>query len=80
MTEISKLIKKASKLCGGQQNLAFDLGLASQGQISGWINSLRPVPAHHCVKIEELTKGEVSRYDLRPDVFGEHPDKESRAA
>lgn len=36
------------------------------------------VPANHCIPIEELTGGEVTRYDLRPDVFGKAP--QERAA
>lgn len=32
------------------------------------------VPAHHCLAIEEATAGAVTRYDLRPDVFGVAPE------
>lgn len=39
----------------------------------------RKVPADICPKIEEATGGEVTRYDLRPDVFGPAP-KRKRAA
>ena len=34
------------------------------------------VPAHHCIPIEVATKGAVTRYELRPDVFG----KQEKAA
>jgi DNA-binding transcriptional regulator YdaS (Cro superfamily) len=33
------------------------------------------VPAKHCVKIEQAAEGQVTRYELRPDVFGERPQK-----
>lgn len=39
----------------------------------------RKVPADICPKIEEATGGEITRYDLRPDVFGPSP-KRRRAA
>lgn len=32
----------------------------------------RGVPAKRAVQIEEATKGEVTRHDLRPDIFGEN--------
>lgn len=35
-----------------------------------WWKSNRGIPAEYCLKIEQATKGEVTRYDLRPDVFG----------
>lgn len=37
-----------------------------------WENAGR-IPAEHCRAIEESTNGQVTRYDLRPDVFGENP-------
>ena len=39
----------------------------------------RPAPADICPKIEEATQGEVTRYDLRPDVFGPAPQKRRAA-
>lgn len=39
----------------------------------------RPVPADICPKIEEATGGEITRHDLRPDIFGPAP-KKRRAA
>ncbi|NKI17415.1 helix-turn-helix domain-containing protein [Spongiibacter sp. KMU-166] len=39
--------------------------------ISQWANGARRVPGERCVAIEEATKGAVTRYDLRPDIFGE---------
>lgn len=32
------------------------------------------VPAERVLAIEAATKGKVSRYDLRPDVFGSPPE------
>ena len=66
-------IQRAIELVDGQNNLRIGLGLKSQGTVSQWVTRRRPLPAKHCINIEELTKGEVKRYDLRPDVFGSEP-------
>lgn len=36
-----------------------------------WVQGRRPVAPQHCLPIEKVTDGKVTRYDLRPDVFGE---------
>lgn len=38
--------------------------------VSQWATGRRPVAAHHCLAIEQATQGVVTRYQLRPDVFG----------
>lgn len=43
------------------------------------IEKNRPIPTDICPKIEEATGGEISRHDLRPDIFGPAP-KKRRAA
>ena len=66
-----KQLLKAIDISGGQTKFARGLGL-KQGQIARWVNrDKKAPPAEHVLKIEELTG--VSRYDLRPDVFGEKP-------
>jgi len=44
-----------------------------QASVSKWINRDKRTPAQYCIAIEEATKGFVTRYQLRPDVFGEAP-------
>ena len=39
-----------------------------------WTRSDVKVPAERCMAIEQATNGAVTRYDLRPDVFGPAPD------
>lgn len=34
----------------------------------------KKVPAEHCLAIEKATNGAVTRYNLRPDVFGDECD------
>jgi len=58
-------IRKALKLAGGTVKLASLLGITPQA-ISQW----KRTPVNHVLKIEEATGGEVTRYELRPDIYG----------
>lgn len=87
----SSPIQKAVDLIGGQSALAkaiFGWHLLqgrkvkiSQANIWAWLNvSKSPMPpAEHCRAIEEITAGAVTRYDLRPDVFGTNPSQQEAA-
>lgn len=46
---------------------------ATQGLISQWEKGAVLVPPERWGVIEQITAGKVSRYDLRPDVFGPAP-------
>lgn len=48
--------------------------------ISQWKTGRRPIGACHCIPIERLTEGEVTRHQLRPDVFGTEPDRDVDSA
>lgn len=72
-------IQRAIMICGSQTALAEILGLKSQGTISQWVTKRRPLPARHCLKIEMITGGKVTRYALRPDIFGKPPKMNSAA-
>lgn len=61
-------LDRACKILGSQDALAAVLGIRS-ASISGWRERKR-VPAERCVAIEQATGGQVTRYELRPDVFG----------
>jgi len=63
---------------GTQQRLAELLGVKSPS-IAEWRKRKR-VPAERCIAIETLTSGAVTRYDLRPDVFGPAPKAKRQAA
>jgi DNA-binding transcriptional regulator YdaS (Cro superfamily) len=43
---------------------------AHEASISHWRTGRRPVPPKYCLAIEQATGNKVTRYDLRPDVFG----------
>jgi len=62
-------LQKAVKITGSQSALARSLGL-KQAHIWNWLNKGgRRVPAEYCQAIEEATGGQVTRHDLRPDIF-----------
>ena len=81
-------LSNAVHIAGGQVKLAAKIKhwhaqqgntiKISQAHVWNWLNSdsLMP-PAEHCRAIEEITNGSISRYDLRPDVFGLRPTTES---
>lgn len=54
-----------------QNAFAAALGIRS-ASVSGWRKCGR-APAARCLDIERITAGRVTRYDLRPDVFGQAP-------
>lgn len=68
-------LSRAIELAGGQKPLA-DLVGTTQSQIWYWLSrSKRGVPGEFAPKIEDATKGQVTRHDLRPDIFGPAPER-----
>lgn len=76
-------IEKAISIFGTQENLAEALNSTRtlkdqknkvrQGHVWQWLheyNGKQP-NAKNALAIEEATAGAVSRFDLRPDIFGE---------
>jgi DNA-binding transcriptional regulator YdaS (Cro superfamily) len=81
-------LQKTIDLVGGQSQLAKKITrwhsmngaglIVRQQYVWKWLNSDSPMPpAEHCRAIEDITNGAVTRYDLRPDVFGASADCES---
>lgn len=50
--------------------MARELDVTPQA-VSQWVNGHRPVPPRLALRIEELTG--ITRYELRPDIFGDAP-------
>lgn len=71
-------IRRVVEIAGGQGSLAKAISV-TQPLVWQWCNGKRPVAAHHCVAIETATGGQVTRYDLRPDVFGPAPQGQEAA-
>lgn len=44
---------------------------ATQGLVSMWERGDVQLPAERCAQIERVTGGQISRRDLRPDLFGD---------
>lgn len=70
-------IQRAVDIVGSQSLLASNVGV-TQGRVWQWCNGDR-VPAERCADIERATDGAVTRYDLRPDVFGPAPQGQEAA-
>ena len=66
-------IQKAVAILGSQTALAKKLGVVPQA-VQQWVASGKP-SIKRCLAIEQATGGQVTRFDLRPDVFGEAPSK-----
>jgi len=58
---------KAIAVAGGQRRLAEKLGVSSMA-VSQW--KRRGIPPHRVIEIERAIDGEITRYELRPDIFG----------
>jgi len=71
-------LERVIEILGSQEGLAATLGIKSPS-ISGWRNR-KKVPADRCIAIENAVEGRVTRYDLRPDVFGAAPMKTRKRA
>lgn len=72
-------IKRAVKAAGGPTALARKLGVKPP-TVFQWLNGSRPVPGERCIDIEEACGGAVTRYELRPDIFGAAPPEAAKAA
>ncbi|MGE7136189.1 transcriptional regulator [Luteibacter sp. NPDC031894] len=61
-------LDRVIEILGSQEELAARLGIKSPS-ITGWRNRKR-IPSERCIALEEVTGGQVTRYEMRPDVFG----------
>lgn len=62
----TEAIARAADIVGGQASLARALGITPP-TVSQWVGGGRPIPLERCPHIEQLTNGEIRRWDLRPD-------------
>jgi len=63
-------IQRAIDFFGNDVQLANAMNITPQA-VGKWKRS--KVPAERCLELEEKTEGNVTRYQLRPDVFGKVP-------
>ena len=63
-------IEKAIELAGGTSALAKLIGVNSPQVVSNWVARKR-VPPKYCAAVERATEGQVTRQDLRPELWGD---------
>jgi DNA-binding transcriptional regulator YdaS (Cro superfamily) len=51
-----------------QTQFADKVGV-NQGLVSMWLNQKVQMAPKWALKVERVTEGELSRYDLRPDIY-----------
>ncbi|MEK9971295.1 MAG: molecular chaperone TorD family protein [Ferrovibrio sp.] len=61
-------LAKAIETVGGQTQLARLLGV-KQANVWHWLNKADRVPGEYVLAIEAATGGQVTRHDLRPDLY-----------
>ena len=67
-TNKTEQIKQAIYLAGGGSLVAAFFSI-SPAAVSKWPKNGQ-VPSERCIGLEKLSKGIVTRYELRPDIFG----------
>jgi DNA-binding transcriptional regulator YdaS (Cro superfamily) len=68
MSSFRPHVARAVEIKGSQAKLAADAG-CSQQQISYLLNEADSITAEMAIAIDRATNGEVSREQLRPDIF-----------
>lgn len=63
------IIEKTIRFAGGQKALAEKIGITQQAVSK--IKKTGKMPAERVIDAEKATAGQVSRYELRPDIFQE---------
>lgn len=70
---------RAVEIVGGQTALADVLGIKQQN-VWSWLNRTKRCPPEYVLRVEAATGGAVTRYQLRPDVYGDAPSGAETAA
>jgi len=62
------IIQKATDILGGQKALADAIGVKQQ-HVWNWLNRDKRLQAEHVLNIERATNGQITRHQLRPDLY-----------
>lgn len=70
----TKALERAVELAGGQAELARRLSAimskpVKQQHVWNWLFRDLEVPAEYAIPIEKAVENEVSRHDIRPDIY-----------
>ncbi|MGH8653633.1 MAG: transcriptional regulator [Gammaproteobacteria bacterium] len=68
---MNAVLNRAIRFLGSQAALARSLGIRPQAVQQWTVTGC--VPPKRCRAVEDATGGKVTRYALRPDVFGARP-------
>lgn len=72
MNKENKLaLQRAINLAGGKQQALADLLNVKQAHVSYWV--MNELPVKRALQIEKALEGQVTRYELRNDIFGNNP-------
>lgn len=63
-------LHKAIDMLGTQSAAAAAIGIKQQS-VSDVVRTGKRVPAEWCIPLERATRGEVTRHQLRPDIYPE---------
>lgn len=63
-------VKKAVEILGSQSALAEACGV-KQAHVWNWLNRDKVIRLENALLIERATKGQVTKEQLRPDLYGE---------
>ena len=61
-------LNRAIDIAGSQKALGALIG-KSQQTISYWVTELQKVPGEDVLLVENAVQGQVTRYELRPDLY-----------
>jgi len=61
-------LERAIKILGDQSKLARKIGVKPQ-HVWHWQNKAKRIPAEYVLSIEKATDGQVTRSELRPDIY-----------
>lgn len=64
-------LRQAVELLGSESAVAAAIGKAQQ-TVNEVLRAGRPAPATWCIPLERATGGQVTRHQLRPDLYPEH--------
>ncbi len=76
MSGMLHALERAIRFAGSQTALAAGIN-TSQQVVSNWLKSgtMQRCAPEFAIPIEKFTANKVTRYDLRPDIFGPAPGK-----
>lgn len=66
-------VNKQTDRMAARAAVAVALGV-TEVAVRHWCNGTRQVSGERCIELETFTGGAVTRYALRPDVFGDLSD------